>query len=270
MEEIMDKVVVVVFDSEQKAYEGSRAFRDLHREGSITLYADAVISKDANGMVALRRAPDLLPDGTLLGLLTGSLVGLLGGPVGLAVGAGAGTLLGAAVDVARAGIGDDFLAEVTEFLLPGKSAVIVDLDEEWQSPIDTRMETLGGRVFRRNRVDVDDAYFEKEIASYQAEMDALEAELSRASAERKRRLQAKVKETREKLEAKQHELKARIESVKREGEAKIDSIKQQIASARDEHKHRLEQRLDTLRADYRQRATKLDQAWALTKAALKP
>jgi uncharacterized membrane protein len=59
-------------------------------------------------------------------------------------GAGSGTLIGAAFDLARAGIAGDFLEEVSEYLLPGKAAVITELDEEWQAPIDTRMETLGG------------------------------------------------------------------------------------------------------------------------------
>ena len=34
----MDKVVAVVFNDEKQAYEGLRAFRDLHADGSITLY----------------------------------------------------------------------------------------------------------------------------------------------------------------------------------------------------------------------------------------
>jgi hypothetical protein len=65
------------------------------------------------------------------------------------------------------------------------------------------------------------------------------------------------------------ELKARIESVKREGEAKIESLQEQLKTARDEQKQRLEKRVAELRADYRERADKLDQAWELTKSALR-
>ena len=71
----------------------------------------------------------------------------------MAVGASTGTMIGAAFDLTRAGIAGDFLEEVSEYLLPGKTAVITELDEEWQAPIDTRMEALGGHVFRRNRID---------------------------------------------------------------------------------------------------------------------
>ena len=86
----MDKILVVIFDDENKAYEGSRTLQDLHNEGSLTLYAKAVIAKDASGQVNVKQADDEGPVGTGVGLLTGSLLGLLGGPVGVALGAYAG------------------------------------------------------------------------------------------------------------------------------------------------------------------------------------
>jgi uncharacterized membrane protein len=264
----MDKVVAVVFDDEKQASEGLRAFRDLHRDSSITLYSDAVVAKDASGKLSVREGGEA-PEGTLFGLLTGSLIGILGGPIGVAVGASTGTMIGAAFDLTRAGIAGDFLDEVSEYLLPGKTAVIAELDEEWQAPIDTRMEALGGHVFRRNRIAVEDAYYERQIAAYRDELTALQAELDKASSERKARLEARIEDTRHKLQDKRDELKARIESTKREGEAKIESLQQQLKAARDERKQRLEKRLAEIRAEYRERSDKLHQAWELTKSALR-
>jgi uncharacterized membrane protein len=264
----MDKVVTVVFNDEKQAYEGVLALRDLHRDGSITLYSDAVVVKDASGQLSVREGNEV-PEGTLFGLLTGSLIGILGGPIGLAVGAGYGTLIGAAFDLTRAGINDDFLNEVSGYLLPGKAAVITELDEWWQAPIDTRMEALGGHVFRRNRIAVEDAYFEKQIAADRAELAALQAELKRASAEQKARIEARIEDARHKLQDRQDDLKARIDATKREGEAKVKSLQQQLTTAREEQKQRLETRLAEVRADYRERSEKLHQAWELTKAALK-
>ena len=128
----MDKVVAVVFNDEKQAYEGLRAFRDLHADGSITLYSNAVVAKDPNGKVVVRETSES-PEGTILGLLTGSLIGILGGPLGVAVGASTGTMIGATFDVARAGISDDFVQEMSEYLLPGKTAVITEIDEDWQA-----------------------------------------------------------------------------------------------------------------------------------------
>lgn len=264
----MDRVVAVVFNDEKQAYEGLRALRDLHRDGSITLYSDAVVAKDASGKLQVRE-PDESPAGALFGLLTGSLVGLLGGPIGLAVGASTGTMIGAAFDLTRAGIGGDFLQDMSKHLLPGKAAVITEVDEDWQAPIDTRMEALGGHVFRQNRIEIEDAYEERQIAAYRAELIALEAERQKASAERKARLEARIEDTRHKLRVKRDQLEARIESVKREGEAKVESLQQQLKTARDERKQRLEKRLAEIRADYRERSDKLHQAWELTKSALR-
>src|SRR5512138_2765698 len=105
----MDKILVVVFDSESKAYEGSRALQDLQNEGSIWLYAKAVISRDAGGKVEVKQEDDTGPVGTAVGMFTGSLIGLIGGPVGLAIGAYAGTLGGLVYDLANVGVSEDFL-----------------------------------------------------------------------------------------------------------------------------------------------------------------
>src|SRR3990172_7604586 len=106
---MMDKMLVVGFDSELKAYEGSRALQELQNEGSINLYAKAVIARDASGKVEVKQAGDMGPVGTAVGLLTGSLIGLIVGPVGLAIGAYAGTVGGLVYDLANAGVGEDFL-----------------------------------------------------------------------------------------------------------------------------------------------------------------
>ena len=133
----MNKVLVVIFNDEKQAYEGSRGLRQLDREGSIEMHGDIVIGKDAKGTVSVLRSPDDEPTGTASGMLIGGLVGLLGGPAGVAVGIGTGTMIGAAVDLTRAGINGDFVNEISESLQPGKTAVIADVEEYWQAPVDT-------------------------------------------------------------------------------------------------------------------------------------
>ena len=50
----MSKLLVVTFDDEKKAYEGSKALADLHREGSVSVYSAAVVSRDADGKVSVK------------------------------------------------------------------------------------------------------------------------------------------------------------------------------------------------------------------------
>ncbi len=147
----MDKMIVVVFDSEKKAYEGSKALRELHDEGSITLYAMGVIAKDAGGKVAVKEAAEEGPLGTGVGLATGSS----DRPSWWARGCrdrclSPGTFGGILYDLASVGVGEDFLAEVGGLLQPGKTAVVAEIGEDWSMPVDIRMEAVGGVVLRRD------------------------------------------------------------------------------------------------------------------------
>lgn len=263
----MNKMLIVVFDDEKKAYEGVKALKELHDEANLTLYATAVIARDANGKVVVKESADQGPIGTAVGLLTGSLIGLLGGPVGLVVGAYGGILGGAAYDLVQLGVGSDFLDEVSQKLTPGKVAVVAEIDEEWITPLDTRMEMLGGIVDRRARWDVIDAQIDREIATDNAEFAKLKAEHSKATGEAKAKLEAKVGAVHNRLEVRRNLLHQKMEDIKQEGEAKVKSMQGQAAKTTAETKAKLEKRIEEIRADYNGRSDKLRKAWQLIKEA---
>lgn len=265
----MDKILVVIFDDESKAYEGSRTLQDLHNEGSITLYAKAVIAKDANGRVNVKQADDEGPIGTGVGLLTGSLLGLLGGPAGVALGASAGMFGGMLYDLANLGVGEDFLHEVGQYLLPGKAAVVAEVWEAWVMPVDKRMQAVGGIVFRRTRGEIVDVQIERDVAAFEAEIAELEAELNQVTGEAKAKLQAKIDMAKTKLQAMQDSIKAKIETSQQETEAKIKSLQEQADKAEGERKAKIEARIAELKADQKRRSELLHQAWELTKEAMK-
>ena len=74
----MSKMIVSVFDDEQTAYKGTQALTELHREGSISVYSAAVVSRDADGAIRIKDAGDEGPLGSALGMLTGAIIGVLG------------------------------------------------------------------------------------------------------------------------------------------------------------------------------------------------
>jgi uncharacterized membrane protein len=256
---MMDKVIVVVFDSESKAYEGSLALQELQNEGSINLYAKAVIARDANGTVTVKQSGDMGPVGTAVGLLTGSLVGLLGGPVGVAIGMGVGMSGGMLYDLAELGVGEDYLYEVGKSLLPGKAAVVAEVWENWTLPVDTRMEALGGVVFRRTRSAILDDQLERDVAVLDADLLELEAEFAQADAEAKKSLQIRIDATKAKLQAAQDAMKARLETSQRETEAKIQSLQEQAAKAHGERKAKIDKRIAELKAEHKRRSEQLKQ-----------
>jgi len=271
----MNKVIFVGFDTEQKAYKGDRALRDMHGDGTLTLYNDAVVVKEPGGAVAVRRAPDAEPVGTFGGMITGGLVGLLGGPVGAAVGLGAGTLIGAAFDLTNEGLDRDFVEDVGARLEPGKAAVIAEIDEHWQVPLDTRMEALGGTLLRQTRTQIEDAYLERAVEAAQKELAGLEAEqlaqVKTAQTENARKqvekMRAKIDAGKRKLQEKEDELAAKMQAVKDEGRKKIAVLEAQKATAAAGSKALLEDRLADLRSDHEGRTTRLQEALNRRKAA---
>ena len=263
----MDKMIVTVFNDEPRAYEGLRALRELHDEGSLTLYASTVIFKDEKGVITVKQAADEGPVGTFAGLATGSLIGLLGGPVGLAVGAAAGTLTGSLFDLVRVGVSDDFLTEVYENLVPKKWAVVAEVDEAWVTPLDTRMDKIGGVIFRRGRGEFMDLQIEREIAADKAEFDRLKTEYDQAVGEAKTKLKVKVDSARKRYEDRRELLLKRIDEIQREGDAKIKLLQEQVAKASGQAKANLEKRVADERNKHNTRVTKLRQAWQLVKEA---
>jgi uncharacterized membrane protein len=263
-----DKMIVVVFDNEKNAYEGVKALRDLHAEGSITLYASAVIAKDAAGKVNVRQMADQGPIGTGLGLVTGTLIGLLGGPVGVAVGAGAGAFGGMLYDLAKVGVGEDFLDAVAQQMTPGRVAVVAEVQEEWVMPLDTRMEGAGGVVIRRMRGEVLDSQIERDAAVLKAELANLKTEHALALWESKPKLEEKIDATKARLQETSDRAKAAAEATEREMEAKVKALKEQAAKAKGDAKAKLEERAAEVQSEYKKRAKKLHEAWEITKEAL--
>jgi hypothetical protein len=59
----MDTMLVVVFDAESKAYEGKRVLHELDSEDVVTILAEAVIARNADGAARVREGEDLRPIG---------------------------------------------------------------------------------------------------------------------------------------------------------------------------------------------------------------
>ncbi len=253
----MERMLVVVFNDEPKAYEGSHALKQLDTEGSIAIHAEAVIKKNADGTVTVKQSDDDFPIRTLAGTAIGSLIGLLEGPVGLAVGATAGWLAGGIGDLHVAGVNAEFVDDVAATLTPGKCALIADISEEWITPVDTRMEALGGTVFRKARKLAEDDERARDVAALRAEIDQLKAEQARARGERKAKLQAKIDKLNAKLEAKSNQAKQRAEQIKSETDAKVQALQKKAEKTQGEIKATFEARVKQIRDDYEESQKKL-------------
>lgn len=120
----MSDLIIVAFDDEATAFELRAALVKLQKEYLLEMEDAVVVTKSADGKVALHQAVNLTAAGAVGGAFWGTLVGLLflNPLLGMAAGAGAGALSGKFTDI---GINDTFLKEVGGSLTDGGAAVAV-------------------------------------------------------------------------------------------------------------------------------------------------
>ncbi len=267
----MEKMMVIVFGDEKKAYQASHALAELDGEGSIALHAEAVIKKSQQGDLSVIETANDLPVRTVGGTAIGSLIGVLGGPVGFGVGAAIGATAGLIGDLHVAGVDEEFLADVAKSLTPGKFAVVADVSEEWITPVDVRMEALGGVVFRKPKQQFEEEQRAREIAALREEIDQMKAEIKKADADRKAKLQAKLDELTRKLQEKIDQAKQRSGQLKNESDAKVKALVEKTKAADRQTIAAINGRIAEIQQRYQQTETTLRLAMAkqLRKAAAK-
>ena len=160
----MHNYIAVVFNNSSKAYEALHALWELDHDGEITVHGTAVVHRDNLGQFQVDTKETHPALATAVGVGVGALLGALAGPAGAAVGAAGGAGIGAATggvtglvaDASRADTRQQAAIETKFVLGKGQSAVIADVSEDWTAPIDDRMLSLGGTVYRRPKSAIDD------------------------------------------------------------------------------------------------------------------
>ncbi len=226
----MDRMLVVVFDTENKAYEGWKTLHQLESEGSIVVYAYAVVAKNADGTTTVKQGQDTGVVGTLVGTSLGALIGLLGGPAGVVIGAGVGLVAGGTVDIDRTRVAQDFLEDVKKELLPNKFAVVAEIKEDETQPVDTRMEAIGGTVFRRALSEVKHVVNDEEVAAMKADLAQLKAEHAKVRADRKAKLHKKINQLESKIQARLEKNKQQRQAAEAQEKAKVEVLKAKAAA----------------------------------------
>jgi len=264
----MEKLMVIIFNDETNAHHGIRALKKLDTEGSIAIHAGALIRKDEGGPVIL---PDSdmedFPIRTLGGSMLGGVIGLLAGPAGFAAGTGLGAIAGLAADMAVATVDDDLVYEVSKELQPGKSAVILDVTEDWVTPVDTDLEPYTNTIFRRAKVDVEDDLTARRIEENQKEMETLEKEWSQAREDRKEKIHARMEDLKKRMQRQADHLKQRRKQIQEDNEAKIKSLQKKASTASSEMKNRIQSRMDELKRGDQEFLDRIDRSVAALQKA---
>ncbi len=228
----MQRMLVVIFEDESKAYEGAKALRQLDLDDRLTVYRHAIVVKNPDCTVTVREIDDRGPFGLLVGTALGALLGALGGPAGIGIVGTVGLVAGGAVDLHNGWVAEDFVDDVARALLPNRAAVVAEIEEDATSPVDTQMEAIGGTVFRRALSEVKHTIDDEHIAAIKADLAQMKAEHAQAHAERKTKLQEKINQLDSRLQALLQNAKERREAAQREARAKVELLQAKAAAAK--------------------------------------
>ena len=228
----MQRMLVVVFENKSKAHEGTKTLRQLDLHNYLTVYRHAIVVKNPDGTLTLEESDDRGPFGLLIGTALGALLGALGGLAGIGIGGTLGLVAGGAVDLHNAWVAEDFVEDVAKVLLPGRAAVVAEIEEDKTDPVDTQMEATGGTVFRRALSEVKHTIDDDHIAAIRADLAQLKVEQAQARTERKTKLQEKINQLDSRLQAHLQKAKERRAVAAREARAKVELLQKKAAAAK--------------------------------------
>ncbi len=163
------------------AYKAYAAIR-----GALETTAAAVVQRNADGSFDVRDGSDKrLGLGSLGGTAIGTLLGVLGGPLGVVLGFTGGLLVGGSWDANHAITAEEVLANFSRLVPPGKTGLIVEVDETSPDWIDSYAANTMATVHRESVENVLD-----ELTLADAAAEAAEKEAHRVIRERKKAMHA--------------------------------------------------------------------------------
>jgi uncharacterized membrane protein len=242
----MEKIIVLVFDSEKNAHEGIRALKRLDSESSISINAGALIRKKSDGTFETVKTGEF-PEGTLVGTASGALLGVIAGPAGVAAGASVGALGGMLGDTWVGTVDQEFLDELTPKLKAGTDTVVLDVDEEWVTPIDTDLRPLAKHIYRRSVVDVEDELTSRRVNMENKEIEALGKEGARAQGEAKARIEKQIDELKSRIKRQVARFEEKRAKVHEASKAKIQALEEKASKSAGESKTKILSQVEALR-----------------------
>ena len=220
----MENLLIITFDNRSKATEGLNRLKDLDQLGDIIIYNQALVKNTGVNQFEIleHEGPDTgaLP---ATGAFGGAVIGALGGPFGMAMGMLTGATIGFADEANKLDFSSYVLDQVTKNLGIEKFAIILDVEEDTESILDSYMKSSDGYVLRTDITDQYGEYDQAQDDEFNKELDAEEKSLKMA------------------LEADKAGIKLRIEKLKLEHDLKVVKLKVRTA----ERKKQIEDRIKT-------------------------
>lgn len=151
----MSDLVVIAYESEEKANEIRSKLMSMSKEYLLELEDAVVAVKKEDGKVKLQQMYNLTASGAISGGFLGALIGLifLNPILGAVVGAGAGAASGALTDL---GINDAFMKQLADSFKPGTSLLFVLIRKMTKDKVMEGLQGTGGTVIKTSLTHEDE------------------------------------------------------------------------------------------------------------------
>jgi uncharacterized membrane protein len=221
----MEKLITITLPDLQRATQAWDRLKELDQIGDVIIYNGALITNTGNKKYELVRheGPDTsgLPAAAAIG---GSLIGAIGGPIGVFIGMITGLAVGSADDGEWINFSHQFMDEVNKGLTEGTYAIILDVDEDNVSFIDTYMQSFPGTVIRADIAAQIDRYEDDQLDKLNADIDYAEKSLKSSVDKDKAALKSKISTLKQNLAERKQKVKLRTAERKRQLEEKVRSF----------------------------------------------
>ena len=294
------ELIVLAFDETEKAEESLKILQQLEKESFIEVVNAAVLTKDEKGKTAVYETADVdAKHGALFGAVSGGLLGLLGGPVGAAVGVVAGAATGGiAAQLIDSGFTNKELKKLQAIMLPGSSALIALVEEQWAERAIAELAILEGTLFHlalaadiaaklattEATIDLELAgliaereakrkemyqQVEDDLAKLSADVEAVEAKMADADAQTKAALHEQLENLREKRDQARAELHQKVEAQLHAWQADIDALKKKVVTAGTKTNAAVQEEILSLQNKREAAWAEMQASWQAQRAALR-
>jgi uncharacterized membrane protein len=241
----MNNLLVATFNDDRTAIDAMHKLNELNRQGDIEVYNHVLLKRKTDGAFEyLKDQRDPAGWGTISGMVLGSFVGIIGGPVGVVAGMFGGLALGAVTDALQYSFDYDFMENFKQGLPAGTTTLIAEVTEPSTFFVNDAFAPYGAKIWRSNIYTEQDKYYQAQVDALDAEIAEAGRELDAAVAADKAALEAKLKDLRARRDAKVAAFKADIEDDVDSIKADIDRLQNKIQGKVDEvRKNRLEYKI---------------------------
>ncbi|QQT46646.1 Predicted membrane protein [Sphingobacterium multivorum] len=215
----MEKLITILFNSEDTAFKASEAIHQLAADKDINITEFYVLSKNKSGDITIKNADKKEIGYSPTNLFMGGFVETLGGPLYVLAGMTNGTFVGKLGSLLKNGKikTSKILNKVSKIITAGKTAIVAQIYEYWEIPLNTALESFDIDIKRLNVNEEINKYIDDKRIELSTNIINLKNEIKEVAGEPNKKFKKKLESEIRKLEEMESDIleKSKVEESKK-------------------------------------------------------